>query len=446
VASTTPEFAQPLAGPATPDMDRAGPTRERIVALDFVRGAALFGILLMNITGFGLPSAYSNPLNAGGAEGANLWSWIVIQVFFEGTQRGLFSMLFGAGVILFTSRLEAKGRSDAADIFMRRNMWLIGFGMLNGFILLWSGDILYFYGLTALLVYVFRTMAVKGLLAIGIAGLLIGAAWSAKENADLMRNYEAYQASQVEGAQLSPEQEGWAKGWEGALENFTLTPEERQEHVAERLGGYWSALKQVGEDTIHAESWYFYRYFFDIFSMMLIGMALFRMGVFTLERSTRFYVALTVIGYGVGLSVNVVETRWILDHGFSLLSFSQADVTYDLGRLALTAGHLGLLLLVVRWGILPLFQHALASVGRMAFTNYLTHSFVCAIFFVGLGYYDQLERHQLYYVVFAIWAAQLVASPIWLRHYRMGPLEWVWRYLTYRQAPQFRRTPVPVAA
>ena len=143
---------------ATPDTPRTGPTSDRIVALDFVRGAALFGILLMNITGFGLPHAYSNPMNAGGAEGANLLSWMIIQIGFEGTQRALFSMLFGAGIILFTSRLEAKCRTDTADIYARRNLWLTFFGLVNGFILLWSGDILFYYGLIALIAFPFRKL------------------------------------------------------------------------------------------------------------------------------------------------------------------------------------------------------------------------------------------------------------------------------------------------
>jgi uncharacterized protein len=138
--ASSPASAIPL---AAPDQERAAPTSHRIIALDFVRGAALFGILLMNITAFGMVGqAYGDPTVAGGAEGANLWSWIITQVGFEGTQRGLFSILFGAGVILFTSRLEAAGRSDTADIYFRRNMWLVGFGLLNGFLLLWSGDIL----------------------------------------------------------------------------------------------------------------------------------------------------------------------------------------------------------------------------------------------------------------------------------------------------------------
>lgn len=175
------------------------------------------------------------------------------------------------------------------------------------------------------------------------------------------------------------------------------------------------------------------------------GAALFKAGLFTLERSTPFSLLLMLIGYGVGLTVNVFETRLVIEGGFGLLAMSQSQVTYDLGRLPMTAGHLGLLLLIARWGIFPLFQHALASVGRMAFTNYLMHSLVCAIFFVGLGHFGQLERHQLYYVVFAIWAVQLVVSPLWLSRYSMGPLEWLWRGLTYGELPKLRRG-APVTA
>jgi uncharacterized protein len=107
----------------------------------------------------------------------------------------------------------------------------------------------------------------------------------------------------------------------------------------------------------------------------------------------------------------------------------------------MTAGHLGLLLLIARSGIFPWFQHALACVGRMAFTNYLTHSVVCAVIFVGLGYFGQLERYQLYYVVFGIWAAQLALSSLWLSKFSMGPLEWLWRALTYGTLPPMRLAP-----
>ena len=427
----------------------AAPAAQRIEALDFVRGVALFGILLMNITGFGLPDAYVNPVNAGGAAGANLWAWIVTQVGFEGTQRGLFSMLFGASVILLTSRLEASGRADAADIYFRRNLWLIGFGFVNAFVFLWYGDILYAYGVTALFVFAFRKMPAKWLLAVGVGALLLGAVWNAVDTSRLLDAHAAYAeaaAARDAGARLSETQEGAIAAWDEARAEFESTPERIEEAVAARTSGYWTAFAETARTNAYFQTWFMYRYFFDIFGMMLIGMALYRLGVLTLERPTRVYVAMAATGYAIGLAVNVLETRWILDHQFSAVAFAEANVSYDLGRLAMTVGHAGALLLFVRSGLLPWLRRAVAAVGQMAVTNYLTHSVVCAFLFVGLGWFNQLQRYELYYVVFAIWAAQLVVSPLWLKHYRFGPVEWLWRYLTYMKRPPLRHTAVPLSA
>ena len=426
----------------------AAPAATRIEALDFVRGVALFGILLMNITGFGLPDAYVNPANAGGATGANLWAWIVTEIGFEGTQRGLFSMLFGASVILLTSRIEASGRPDAADIYFRRNLWLIGFGFVNAFIFLWYGDILYAYGITALFVFAFRKLAPKWLLAIGLGALIAGAAWNAVDTRKLLDSYAAFveaAAAQQAGAALSPEQEAALASWEEARSEFESSPERIEAAIAARTSGYRTAFVETARINGYIQTWFLYRYFFDLFGMMLIGMALYRLGVLTLERPTTVYVAMMGAGYAIGLAVNAVETRWILDHQFSAVAFAQANVSYDLGRLAMTIGHLGALLLFVRSGLLPWLRGALAAVGRMAVTNYLTHSVVCGILFIGLGWYNQLERYELYYVVAAIWAVQLVISPLWLRHFRFGPVEWLWRALTYLERPPMRRA-APLAA
>ena len=427
----------------------AAPAADRIEALDFVRGVALFGILLMNITAFGLPEAYSNPTNAGGAEGADLWAWIVTQVGFEGTQRALFSMLFGASAILLISRLEAAGRSDAADIYYRRNLWLIGFGLFNAFVLLWYGDILYAYGIVALFLFPFRKLAARHLLAIGAAGLLFATAWSGYETWDMLDKHSSFveaSAAQATGAALTEEQQGALAAWNEARGNYEADPQRIAESVEAHTDGYGAAFAHVARINSYWQSWGMYRYFFDIFSMVMIGMALFKLGVLTLERPTRLYLAMVALGYGIGVTVNVVETRWIIDHQFSALAFAQANVSYDLGRLAMTVGHLGALLLFVRSGAFGWLRRSMAAVGRMAVTNYLTHSLVCGIIFIGMGYYGQLERHQLYFVVFAIWAVQLVASPIWLRHFRFGPVEWLWRYLTYLKRPPMRHTAVPVTA
>ena len=203
--------------------------------------------------------------------------------------------------------------------------------------------------------------------------------------------------------------------------------------------GYFSAMKARAPFISKFESWHAYRFFFDWFGMMMIGMALFKLGVLTLESPTQVYVAMMVGGYAIGFPLNLYEANWIMSHGFSGLAYRQANITYDLARLAQTAGHLGLLCLFLRSGIFSWFRQAMAAVGRMALTNYLTHSVVALIIFVLLGYWGELQRHQLYYIVFSIWAVQLLLSPIWLKHFHFGPIEWLWRYLTYGKAPPFRR-------
>lgn len=418
----------------------ATPAAERIEALDFVRGAALFGILLLNITAFGLPYAYINPANAGGADGADLWTWIVTQVAVEGSQRGLFSILFGAGIILFTTRAEAAGR-ETADLYFRRNLWLIGFGLFDAYILLWYGDILFGYGVAALILFAFRKLSPKVLLALGLAALLAAAAWNAKDTAAMLSAARAARPAieaQAEGAELGPAQQAAVTRWEEKKAEYEASEEAVREDVAARTGGWWRAMGEMAELNLYWQSWGAYRYFFDMAGMMLIGMALLRLGVLTLERPASLYAAMMLAGFGIGMAVNMIEVRYIIAHDFGALAFARANVSYDLGRLPLTMGHLGALLLFVRCGLLPRLRHAVAAVGRMALTSYLTHSLACAILFIGFGLYGQLARHQLYYVVAAILAFQLLASPLWLRHFRFGPAEWLWRTLTYGKRPAMR--------
>jgi uncharacterized protein len=435
---------QTIVLPGGPPPPPAAPAAQRIEALDFVRGVALCGILLMNITGFGLPDAYTNPQNSGGATGVNLVTWVITELGFEGTQRALFSMLFGASVILFTSRLEAQGRPDTADIYVRRNLWLVGFGMINAFLLIWHGDILYTYGIIALFLYPFRKLAGKWLLAIGVAGLLAGALWNFCESRSALALYPPYQAAVAArdaGAELTPEQDAAIAAWDQQRSNFQSSPESIADDIQAQTGGYFSAFAHNAPINVIFQTYGLYRYVFDVFGMMLIGMGLFRLGVLTLERKRSLYVWMMLGGYAVGLATNAWETKHIIDSGFSALAFTEVTTTYDLGRLGMTIGHLGLLLLFVRSGWLRPVRRAFSAVGRMAITNYLMHSAICLVLFVLLGWYGQLERHQLYYVVFGIWAFQLVASPLWLKHFRFGPVEWLWRSLTYVKWQPMRKRP-----
>src|SRR6266446_3351724 len=144
---------------------------ERIASIDVLRGFALLGILWMNVVAFALPgAAYADPTIAGGARGANLLFWLFSQILVEGKMRTLFSMLFGAGVILFTSRAEARGaESRIGDLYYRRTLWLIAFGLLHAYFI-WSGDILYGYGVAGLLLFPFRHLPARTLI---IAGLVV---------------------------------------------------------------------------------------------------------------------------------------------------------------------------------------------------------------------------------------------------------------------------------
>ncbi len=420
---------------------------ERLISLDIIRGIALFGILLMNITGFGLPSAYSDPTNYGGAQGADLLAWWIITMFFEGTQRGLFSLLFGAGVILLTSRIEARG-GESADIFFRRNLWLVVFGVVHGFVLLWTGEILFYYGVTALFVYAFRNARPRTLLSIALAGLLFNAAWNLADARAGIANHGQWQqaqAAQASGSKLTLDQTKAIEAWEETMKEMKPDAATIQATIDAKRGSYLDVMIFQAPKLVHNQSWWLYRGFFDIFSMMLIGMAAFRLGLLQLGHARRPYYWMVALGYGIGLSVNHLETSHLLANNFSVLSRLQVEVSYDLGRLAMTSGHLGLLMLFCNSGLLGWLKRRLAAVGQMALTSYLSHSIICAFVFYGFGFgmFGQLARHELYYVVVAIWMFQLIVSPIWLARYRFGPLEWLWRSLTYGERQPMRRSEKP---
>jgi len=226
------------------------------------------------------------------------------------------------------------------------------------------------------------------------------------------------------------------------MEDHNPPAEKIQEDIDGMQGNYFEIIASHAGFIIWMQSTGFYLYFFwDTVGMMLIGMGLLKLGVFTGERSDRFYLTMMVVGYAIGISVNVYETRLLIDSNFDVMAFAKVNLTYDLGRLPMTFGHIGLLMLVCRMRWLNWLTSRFAAVGRMALTNYIAHSVVCAFVFTGIGFsmYGELERYQLYFVVGAIWLAQLIISPIWLKHFRFGPLEWLWRSLTYKQRQPMRR-------
>jgi uncharacterized protein len=144
----------------------------------------------------------------------------------------------------------------------------------------------------------------------------------------------------------------------------------------------------------------------------------------------------------VGLSVNYWETSYQIEKEFTIEAQNLTSMTYNLGRVFVTLGHVAVIMLFIKSGIQMILQRALAAVGQMAFTNYIMQTLICNFIFLGFGFslFGRLERHELYYIVFSVWVFQLIVSPIWLHYFRFGPLEWLWRSLTYWQRQPFRRT------
>ena len=175
--------------------------------------------------------------------------------------------------------------------------------------------------------------------------------------------------------------------------------------------------------------------------MMLLGMALMKLGVFSGERSTKFYLKMMVIGYGVGLPfIGYGAYRLIAGDFHFLVDFAvSGPITYIFSPIV-ALGHVGAVMLAYKSGFLPRLQARLAAVGRMALTNYLMHSIVLTTIFYGygLGQYNRFSRFELLGFIFGMWALQLYLSPWWLKHYRFGPAEWLWRTMTYRKLQPMR--------
>jgi uncharacterized protein len=207
--------------------------------------------------------------------------------------------------------------------------------------------------------------------------------------------------------------------------------------------GYFDVVAFLAPISMNFHEHFPYRYdVWDILSMMLLGIALFKLNILSAEKSYRFYALFCIIGYAIGFSVNYYETQMVIDGNFSLLSFSKSNITYELGRVPTAMGHIGLIMILCKLPILKWLKSALSSVGKMALTNYVMHSVFAMFIFTGAGFglFGTFSRHELLYIIFAIWIFQLIASPIWLKYHYFGPLEWLWRNLSYQKRHALKKT------
>ncbi len=423
---------------------------ERIIILDSLRGIAILGILLMNIPGFGLPAPAGwdpSVLNEYGTTNFKVWNFI--EWFPEGTQRALFSMLFGAGILLFIGGKEK--RLDGmlpADYFFRRQLWLIVFSLIDVFVLLWFGDILLDYACFGMIMYSFRKLSPKALL---IGATLCFTFMLARENRDLYQDKKmihrgemiaAMDTSATKLTSIQKEQLGAMKDFK---ENNTRESKiRRMEKNIQKTTGSYEALYEYRTD-IYTNTLVKYLFFdvWDVLLFMFLGMAFFKMGILTGQANVKVYWGMCIVGLGIGLTLSWFRLQQMVDINFNWFDYTKkySFAFYELSRTFRSIGILGLIMLLYKSGLFKWLFALMRPVGQMAFTNYLMQSFICGLFFYGIGFgmYGKLERYEVYLVVAAVWTLQIIYSNIWLHYFRFGPLEWAWRSLTYWKKQPFRK-------
>lgn len=418
--------AEDIFGDGGPEAIAPVAAAERIDTLDFIRGLAVMGILAANIVAFGQPmEAYMYPaafkVDAGDPGG---WMWIAQFILIDGKMRGLFTILFGAGIYLFMEKAWARGATRGLQAW--RLAILMAFGLIHYFFI-WPGDILFYYALFGLVLLACLKWSVKTQLWVGLAGYTLGALtfgamftmmWAV---ADTPFGESAPELIEQRAAMVDGIDDALARG---DVPNAAIESGDYGALVTHRLTEQWS------EPLMNA-----LLFGLETLPLMLIGVALYRLGFFNggVERGKLLrwgWIGL-IVGGLAHLAIGLVMQAG----GFTFYGTLTAFVGWSvLPRLWMVLGMAALLVAYAPSATGWLGDRVRAA-GRAAFTNYLGTSVVMMLVFHGwaLGLFGELNRPQLYIVVALAWVLMLAWSKPWLDRYRYGPLEWLWRSLTYRQ-------------
>jgi len=447
------------------------PDAERLGSLDTIRGVAVLGILAMNIRNFALPlGEFDNPRwpRGAAAEGvattlapADFWTWVVTNALFEDKMITIFGLLFGAGVVVFGDRIDRaareareRGVADGSALgsvwrstipHYRRMFWLLVIGLLHAY-LLWQGDILNTYALCGLVIWPLRRLRPGVLIGVGVLCLLVAVWW-----------------------RVGP-------GWWDMLVRDPGTPTPAR---APSLG------RQIFAEAIRTEEAAYRGVWLDLFwwrahlntawhfiagveftlwrslGQMLIGMGLMRLGMFAGTWRVGGYVGLALAGYGLGLTFTLLGmgrgVAEVLERGPEVAGPAARALgrlewpLRFLGALGVALGHMGTMMVVWTWAscgvgtvggrVVGAMLGPVRAVGRLALSNYLMHTVICVLIFDGWagGQWDRWRLDEMYLLVAGVWAVQLVISPLWLRAFRYGPVEWAWRSLPYWRVQPMRR-------
>lgn len=385
--------------------------KNRIHSLDLIRGFAVLGILIMNITSFSqISMAYMNPTIGAGLEGYNQYFHGFNYIFADTRFMSIFSILFGAGVVLFTQRIEAKGRRVVA-LHYKRMFWLLIFGLIHAYFI-WAGDILVAYAICGSLVFFFRKKSIRTLLIMTVILFLI----------PICLNYMTYYGMPEEAL-------------ESTFAFFYPSTEQIAAHTKIMQGSYIEQMPLRIENALELQTLVFMiDTFWRTSAMMLLGMILYRKGILSGDNSTAYYKNMIWVGFVPGLIISSLGLNQVYSSDWSGAYVMNIGANYKfVSGLLMALGYIGLVIWIYKKGIFKKLQNRLQATGRMAFTNYIGMSVICTLIFNGhgLGLFGTFDRLQQFLIVMGVWVIMLIISPKVLKKYQFGPLESMWRKLTY---------------
>ena len=401
-------------------------TSPRIRSLDVLRGVGVLGMLVVHIQLFAFPSlARWNPTAYGDLGGLNWWVWLATSVLADGKFISIFAMLLGVSIVMQSGR-DGDRPLSAWRAHVRRMAVLLGLGLLHAYFV-WYGDMLVPLALCGAVAFPVRRLSPRWLLILG------GLVFTAGSALSFALTWSTAQSDPVALA-------AWRAQW-------TPQPAVIALEVAQYRGGWAEQMAHRVPAALETQTVSFVTHLlWQMTGLMLIGMALFKLGLLSAAWSRAFYLRMGVFGFGVGtllISLGLwrsFATRWdLLD--FTLIS----QQLHYWGNLFVALGWTALVMLVCQraW---PL--RSVAAVGRMALSNYLLQSVICTTIFYGHGFglFGRVERTGQFLIVLGVWAFQLLASSAWFGYFAVGPVEWVTRWLVYRRRPIFLRPPAVDAA
>ena len=409
--------ASPLADSRSVGMEPVEP-QNRILTLDIIRGLGVLGMLLVNIESFAMVTVDRTvPVASGDKEPANLAIWFLTHVCADGRFMTVFSLLFGAGICMMSHRSERKA-IDPRPAHFRRMGFLILIGMLHAH-LLWSGDILFAYGVCGSVCWFLRRLSPARLLASGAFFLSIGSvvswnSWSS-QNGFLVELYQV-------------------------VKEYLHIPQ-ASSTAGEMLiyrGGWFEQMARRAPEAFNAELIAFWLLnFWRISGVFLLGMALFKSGfLIGALRKGAYRAALALAAAASLVSASVGYVELLADTPSANSVFVDFVVNYWLS-LPIGIGWISIGIVLAKNDSLTPVRTALQSVGRMAFTNYILQTLFCTTLFYGHGFglFGYLDRMRLLGIVVLIWTVEIIGSHIWLRYFAFGPIEWLQRYVAYWRRP-----------